>query len=87
MGVIGQVVFWRYSRGSWQYDILCGLILAFIFLTPKNVFDGSHFFQKKEPDKMEERDRDTDKTQARLHLTPSLPVSLESENWLTRPHH
>lgn len=39
----GKVLFWRYARGSWQYDILCALILAFIFLTPKGVFDGSYF--------------------------------------------
>ncbi len=39
----GQVIFWRYPRGSWQYDVLCLLILAFIFLTPRGVFDGSYF--------------------------------------------
>jgi len=42
---IARVVFWRYRRGSWQYDILCGLIILFIFLTPKSVFDGSYFRQ------------------------------------------
>jgi hypothetical protein len=42
---IARVVFWRYQRGSWQYDILCGLIILFIFLTPKSVFDGSYFRQ------------------------------------------
>lgn len=31
---ICRVLFWRYERGSWQYDILVLLILAFIFLTP-----------------------------------------------------
>ncbi len=40
---LARVVFWRYSRGSWQYDVLCALILGFIFLTPKGVFDGSYF--------------------------------------------
>lgn len=40
---IARVIFWRFRRGSWQYDILCGLILVFIFLTPKSVFDGSFF--------------------------------------------
>jgi hypothetical protein len=40
---IARVIFWRFRRGSWQYDILCGLILVFIFLTPKSVFDGSYF--------------------------------------------
>lgn len=27
-------IFWTYQRGSWQYDIICAVILAFIFLTP-----------------------------------------------------
>ena len=40
---VGRLLFWRYARGSWQYDILCGLILVFIFATPKSVFDGSYF--------------------------------------------
>lgn len=30
---------WSYERGSWQYDILCLLILAFIFLTPASLFE------------------------------------------------
>lgn len=31
-------VFWSHRRGSWQYDIICALILAFIFLTPRAFF-------------------------------------------------
>jgi hypothetical protein len=31
-------VFWSYRRGSWQYDIMVGLILAFVFLTPRSWF-------------------------------------------------
>ncbi|MBI4482606.1 MAG: hypothetical protein HY652_06920 [Acidobacteria bacterium] len=33
-----RVLFWSYDRGTWQYEILCGLILAFIFLTPQSLF-------------------------------------------------
>ena len=33
-----KIVFWNYSRTSWQWDVLCVLILAFIFLTPKAWF-------------------------------------------------
>ena len=40
---ISRVVFWRYRRGGWQYDILCFLILLFIFLVPRSVLDGSYF--------------------------------------------
>ena len=35
---IYRCIFWRYERGSWQYDIMAILILAFIFLTPRHWF-------------------------------------------------
>lgn len=35
------VLLWSYSRKSLQYDLLCALILAFIFLTPKSWFETS----------------------------------------------
>jgi hypothetical protein len=39
--VCARAVFWTYERGSWQYDIICAVILAFIFLTPRVWFhDG-----------------------------------------------
>jgi hypothetical protein len=31
-------VLWTYQRGSLRYDIMCALILAFIFFTPREVF-------------------------------------------------
>ena len=31
-------VFWTYERGSWQYDIMCALIVIFILLTPRHWF-------------------------------------------------
>lgn len=31
-------VFWTYKRGSWQYDIIVLVILAFIFLIPTSWF-------------------------------------------------
>jgi hypothetical protein len=34
-----SIVFWSYGRTTWQYDVLCVLILAFIFLTPKTWFE------------------------------------------------
>ncbi len=33
-----RIIFWNYGRSTWQYDVLCALILAFIFLTPKGWF-------------------------------------------------
>jgi len=36
-----KLFFWSYGRSTWQYDVLCVLILAFIFLTPGNWFENS----------------------------------------------
>jgi hypothetical protein len=33
-----NAIFWRYERGGWQYDIICIVILAFIFFTPRSWF-------------------------------------------------
>jgi len=34
-----NVINWSYERASWQWDILCILIMCFIFLTPKEWFN------------------------------------------------
>ncbi len=36
-----KLFFWSYGRTTWQYDVLCVLILAFIFLTPGEWFENS----------------------------------------------
>ena len=33
-----RFILWDYPRASWQYDVMVALILAFIFLTPREVF-------------------------------------------------
>jgi hypothetical protein len=33
-----RYIFWEYPRGCWQYDVIVGIILAFIFLTPRAWF-------------------------------------------------
>jgi hypothetical protein len=47
MGFIGntakKIAFWTYPRTSWQWDVLCVLILVFIFLTPKSWFVNTPF--------------------------------------------
>jgi hypothetical protein len=35
---IRDFVLWSYARNTWQWDVLCVLILVFIFLTPKSCF-------------------------------------------------
>jgi len=39
--VLKRIVFWSYGRTTWQYDVLCVLILCFVFLTPKSWFSES----------------------------------------------
>jgi hypothetical protein len=36
-GVV-RFVLWDFPRAGWQYDVMVGLILAFIFLTPRGLF-------------------------------------------------
>ena len=38
MSGIKRFVLWEYPRASWQYDVIVALILAFIFLTPRELF-------------------------------------------------
>jgi hypothetical protein len=36
---LGQrLIFWDFPRASWQYDVVVGLILVFIFATPREWF-------------------------------------------------
>jgi hypothetical protein len=41
--IFKKILFWNYKRTSWQYDVLCVLILAFIFLTPKHWFENTEY--------------------------------------------
>jgi hypothetical protein len=38
-----KIALWTYPRTSWQWDVLCVLILVFIFLTPKSWFANTAF--------------------------------------------
>lgn len=35
---IKNTLLWSYARGTWQYDILCLLIIATVFLVPSRYF-------------------------------------------------
>ena len=39
MRIFKDIIAWKYERASWQWDVLCLLIIVFIFLTPKTWFD------------------------------------------------
>ncbi len=30
-GFMKRLILWDYQRGSWQYDVMCGLVLLFMF--------------------------------------------------------
>jgi hypothetical protein len=40
LDTVKKICFWNYARNTWQWDILCVLILTFIFLTPKSWFEN-----------------------------------------------
>jgi len=44
-----KIAFWTYPRTSWQWDVLCVLILVFIFLTPKSWFANTAFQRSHAP--------------------------------------
>jgi hypothetical protein len=33
-----RLILWEYPRAGWQYDIIAGIITAFVFLTPRAWF-------------------------------------------------
>lgn len=35
---VKRFIFWDYRRAGWQYDVMVGIILLFIFLTPRDWF-------------------------------------------------
>lgn len=52
LGILKKIFFWRYARNSWQWDVLCVLILIFIFLTPKSWFEsGERQLSKAHPNR------------------------------------
>jgi hypothetical protein len=42
-----NILLWTYGRGTWQYDVMCALILAFIFLIPPSFFHENRGFHPK----------------------------------------
>jgi hypothetical protein len=37
-GLAKQLIFWDFPRASWRYDVAVGIILLFIFATPREWF-------------------------------------------------
>jgi hypothetical protein len=41
LSIIKKAFLWSYPRNTWQWDVLCVLILIFIFMSPKSWFASS----------------------------------------------
>jgi hypothetical protein len=48
LSLFKKIFFWNYARNTWQWDVLCVVILVFIFLTPKSWFASSERHQTAE---------------------------------------
>jgi hypothetical protein len=48
LNTLKKILFWNYARNTWQWDVLCVVILIFIFLTPKSWFPGGERSQARE---------------------------------------
>ena len=59
MGFIFRTVkkgfLWSYERTTWQWDVLCVLILVFIFLTPKSWFENSEYQRSRAAETMRQQ--------------------------------
>jgi hypothetical protein len=40
MNVLKRFILWEYPRASWQYDVIVGLIVVFVFVTPHFISFG-----------------------------------------------
>jgi hypothetical protein len=38
LGGLKRFVLWDYPRGGWQYDVMCALIVLFVFFAPRQWF-------------------------------------------------
>ncbi len=36
--MLKRFILWDFPRGGWQYDLMVGIIVAFVFLTPRDWF-------------------------------------------------
>jgi hypothetical protein len=41
-----RFLLWSFERGSIQYDVICVVIIAFIFITPASFFDDRYDFMR-----------------------------------------
>lgn len=54
-GLAYKILIWSFERGTLPYDIICALILAFVFIVPRSCFLQKKVTQPAEPAQMQER--------------------------------
>ncbi|HEY2932475.1 MAG TPA: hypothetical protein VGK99_12085 [Acidobacteriota bacterium] len=59
-----SIVLWNHERGSWQYDVMCALIVAFIVFTPRSFFRGEFRSHDGRGDRQEQVLKLTDRSPA-----------------------
>lgn len=76
---IKDVLLWSYERGTWQYDVLCLLIILAIFLVPSQYFGDR---DRMKPGQANEIQRDASKAGAiyRVIEAGELQAFLERQN-------
>jgi hypothetical protein len=55
-----KYLLWSFERGSRPYDVICIVILAFIFVTPRTVFDDRPDFMRINSDQAIRQTNDDD---------------------------
>jgi hypothetical protein len=55
-----RFLLWSFERGSFQYDVICVVILTFIFLTPPAAFDDRPDFMRLRGNQVIRRTSDDD---------------------------
>ena len=55
-----RFLLWSFERGSVQYDVICVVILAFIFLTPSSAFNDRPEYMRIPEDQLIRQTRDDD---------------------------
>ncbi len=82
-------IIWKFGRGSFQYDVLCGLILIAIFMIPQVAFNDRPDFRRLSPPDEVQRVLDDDgnvvymvQVNARIFANPSPRLELEARDTL-----
>lgn len=65
-GTLKGFVLWQYERGSWQYDVMVALILAFVLVTPARYFHDQPVYGRHLGGDIVRLDTDTNGTRYRV---------------------